>query len=160
MNKKGVYLDENCLRMASNMRIQMAQLASALIEKGKKEKAIKVLDKALEEMPEFNVPFDATMYSICVAYYQAGAKEKGNKLASHLFDLFEKDQQFYNKMKIEQKNFYSREMRQTSDILNRLISLTAAYGDKDLADKFLIRIKNLLPTEEIDALQPNSPVMP
>jgi hypothetical protein len=63
-------------------------------------------------------------------------------------------------MKIEQKNFYSREMRQTSDILNRLISLTAAYGDKDLADKFLIRIKNLLPTEEIDALQPNSPVMP
>jgi len=159
MKNKDVYLDENCLRMASNMRIQIAQLASALIEKGKKSKAIKVLDKAMEEMPEINVPFDATMYSICVAYYQGGAKDKGNKLANRLFDIFEKDQQFYNKMKVEQKNFYGREMRQTSDILNRLISLTAAYGDKDLSDKFLIRIKNILPAEEIDAMQPNLPAM-
>jgi tetratricopeptide (TPR) repeat protein len=159
MKNKGVYLDENCLRMASNMRIQIAQLASALIEKGKKSKAIKVLDKAQEEMPEFNVPLDATMYSICVAYYQGGAKDKGNKLANRLFDIFEKDQQFYNKMKVEQKSFYSREMRQTADLLNRLISLTAAYGDKDLSDKFLIRIKNILPAEEIDAMQPNIPSM-
>ena len=159
MKNKGVYLDENCLRMASNIRIQIAQLASALIEKGKKSKAIKVLDKAQEEMPEFNVPLDATMYSICVAYYQGGAKDKGNQLANRLFDIFEKDQQFYNKMKVEQKSFYSREMRQTADLLNRLISLTAAYGDKDLSDKFLIRIKNILPAEEIDAMQPNIPSM-
>jgi tetratricopeptide (TPR) repeat protein len=145
--------------MASNMRIQIAQLASALIEKGKKSKAIKVLDKAQEEMPEFNVPLDATMYSICVAYYQGGAKDKGNKLANRLFDIFEKDQQFYNKMKVEQKSFYSREMRQTADLLNRLISLTAAYGDKELSDKFLIRIKNILPAEEIDAMQSNIPSM-
>ena len=159
MKNKGVYLDENCLRMASNMRIQIAQLASALIEKGKKSKAIKVLDKAQEEMPEFNVPLDATMYSICVAYYQGGAKDKGNQLANRLFDIFEKDQQFYNKMKVEQKSFYSREMRQTADLLNRLISLTAAYGDKELSDKFLIRIKNILPAEEIDAMQSNIPSM-
>lgn len=160
MKNKGVYLDENCLRMASNMRIQIAQLASALIEKNKKDKAIKVLDKAMEEMPEYNVPFDATMYSICVAYYQGNAKEQGRKLAMRLFDLFEKDYMYYNKLKPEQKIYYSREMRQASDILNRLISLTSAYKDTEISGKFLSRLRNILPTEEIDALQIDKPVMP
>ena len=160
MSIAGVYLDENSLRMASNMRIQIGQLASALTEKGKKDKAVKVLDKAMQMMPEANVPYDATMYSICLAYYQADAKDKADKIAEKLFDTFERDTQFYNKMKTEQRNYYGSDMRRASDIMNRLVTVCAAYGNKALSDKFLARLKNILPAEEIDAMNAPTPVMP
>ncbi|MDP2385448.1 MAG: DUF2723 domain-containing protein [Bacteroidota bacterium] len=158
MSTPGVYLDENCLRMASNMRIQIGQLASALTEKGKKDKALKALDKAMMEMPENNVPFDATMYSIALGYYQAGNVAKGNEISKKLFDIFEKDLMFYNKMKQEDRNFYGREMRQAQDILNRLITISSAFGSKELAAQFSTRIKNVVPE---DAIEPQGvPVMP
>jgi tetratricopeptide (TPR) repeat protein len=160
MKTPGVYLDENCLRMASNMRIQIGQLASTLTEKGKKTKALKVLDKAMEEMPEVNVLYDATMYSICLGYYQAGGVEKGNKIAERLFDIFEKDMLFYNKMKPEQRNYYGREIRQATDIMNRLVTVCGAYGNKALSEKFLGRLKNILPAEDIDAMGAPAPVNP
>lgn len=160
MSTPGVYLDENCIRMASNMRIQIGQLASALSDKGKKDKAIKVLDKAMQMMPESNVPYDATMYSICLGYYQAGAKEKGDKLAETLFSIFEKDMNIYNKMKPEHRNYYGREMRQATDILNRLVTVSSAFGSKPLSQKFIERLKVILPTEDIEALGSPAPVIP
>jgi hypothetical protein len=39
--------------------------------KPKKDKAIKVLDKAVEVTPQQNIPYDATIYSIVMGYYQA-----------------------------------------------------------------------------------------
>lgn len=158
MNIPGVYLDENCLRMASNMRIQIGQLASALTEKGKKDKALKVLDKAMLEMPESNVPYDATMYSIALGYYQAGNVAKGNELSKRLFDIFEKDLIFYNKMKRENRDFYGREIRQATDILNRLITISNAFGSKELAKEFSNRIKTVVPEDAIDPQ--GLPVMP
>src|SRR5690606_21938092 len=64
MDTPGVNLDENSIRMAGNMRMQMSILASALISEGKDKKAKAILDKCLEVMPEENVPFDATIFSV------------------------------------------------------------------------------------------------
>ncbi|MFL5751967.1 MAG: protein O-mannosyl-transferase family [Bacteroidia bacterium] len=150
MKTPGVYLDENCIRMASNMRIQMATLAGALIEQGKKDKAVKVLDKALEEMPEVNVPYDATMYSICLAYYQAGRSDKGNMIAEKLFDVFEKDMLFYNKLPGKHKAAYGREMRQTKEILMRLTTITAMFKQDALSKKFENRLPGVIPQEELN----------
>ncbi len=47
-----IYMDENNLRMVSNLRMQFANLADALTEEGKQEKAITILDKCFEVMPE------------------------------------------------------------------------------------------------------------
>ncbi|MBK8368927.1 MAG: hypothetical protein IPL10_16475 [Bacteroidetes bacterium] len=76
LDKPGVSLDENCARMASNMRMQMATLAGALINKGQKQKAEKVLDLCLEKMPDENVRYEATLYTIIAGYYQLGNMKK------------------------------------------------------------------------------------
>jgi hypothetical protein len=80
MDKPGVNLDENCVRMTSNLRMQMSILASALLEEGKKAKAEKVLDKCLEKMPEENITFDATVFTMSGVYYELGKLDKANKL--------------------------------------------------------------------------------
>jgi hypothetical protein len=148
-NQPGVYLDENCFRMLSNERIQVGQLASALADKGKKDKALKILDKAMSDMPEAIVPYDATMYSICLAYYQAGNVKKGSEIANRLFDIFERDLNIYNKMKADHRTAYGREIRQAGDILNRLTTISGAFGDKPLSAQFMERMKKILPDDEI-----------
>lgn len=153
MKAQGNYLDENCLRMASNMRIQMSTLAGALVEKGQKDKAAKVLDKAMDEMPEYNVPYDATMYSICLAYYQAGKSDKANQIAEKLFDLFEKDMVFYNKLTHKQQIQYGREMRQSKDILMRLTTITNMFNQPALSKKFENKLRLVVPPEELNPQQ-------
>lgn len=123
MDKPGVYLDENIQRMCTNLRIQMGTLAAALIQENKKDKAEKILDKALQVMPEFNVPYDATIYSIVMGYYQLNKPEKANPLAKRLFEVYEGDMKFY----LNQKNgmaIYGQDVRRAQEIMGRMVYLS------------------------------------
>jgi len=48
LDKNELWMDENNIRMALTMRMQMRTLAMSLIQEGKKEAALKVLKKELE----------------------------------------------------------------------------------------------------------------
>ena len=152
MKTPGVYLDENCLRMAANMRIQMGVLASALVEEGKKDLATKVLDKAFEEMPETNVPLDATVYSLCVGYYQAGDVKKGNAVAQKLFDTLEKDLIYYNKLSYQKQASFSQEIRRIREVLTRLVSATAAFKQNELSKKLEGRVTAVISAEDLNQM--------
>ena len=153
MDKKGVNLDENCNRMAGNLRMQMSVLANALIEEGKKVKAKAVLDKCIEKMPDENVPFDATLFTICAGYYQLGEMTQANELAKKLFDIFEGDMKVYNSQKNIHRAAFSREMNQAKEILRRLVGLASQFKQEALTKEFMARIQSVIPPEE---LQPKS----
>jgi hypothetical protein len=140
MDKPGVYVDENILRMATNMRIQMATLATSLLAENKKDSAIAVLDKCLKVMPEENVPVDGTLFSLVVSYYQADAFEKGNKLANRLFDVFEHDLKYYKRLNREQIASYKRDMQISQDILQKLVSLSRSFKQQTVSDAFSKRL--------------------
>jgi len=143
MEKPGVYLDENIIRMTTNMRIQMGTLASALIAEGKKDSAIKVLDKCVEVMPEGNVAYDPTMFAVTVSYYQAGALKQPNKLAKRLFDIFEGELRYYYSMGQANAAIYSREIRQDQDILQKLVYVTQNFKQDNLSKEFEARLNKL-----------------
>ena len=56
LSRRGIYIDETVMRMCYTHRRLMAQLATQLIAEGKKEKALRVLQKAEQEIPYENVP--------------------------------------------------------------------------------------------------------
>lgn len=141
INAPGIYVDENVLRMAMNLRIQMGALASALASEGKKDSAIKVLDKCIEMLPEENVTYDATIFSITLAYYQADATEKANVLAEKLFGIYEKEYIFYSRR--SDAASLSREIRQSQDMLQRLGYLVQSFKQEKLAKDFDSRIRAL-----------------
>jgi hypothetical protein len=143
MKTPGVNLDENCMRMAANMRIQMTTLASVLIEEGKKDKAKKVLDKMMEEMPEENVPYDATLYTAVLCRYQLGQFKEGNELARKLFDIFEGDFFIYQGMKPDDQMAYGREMDQCQAVMQRLANISRTYNQKEIAGEFMNRYMSL-----------------
>lgn len=90
-----IYMDENNLRMTNNLRLQFANLADQLIQDGDEERALNVLDKAVEVMPHHNVPFDRLMIPILEGYYQIGEDEKATDIAMMLFDRYAEDFEYY-----------------------------------------------------------------
>lgn len=80
MDKPGVYLDETILRQTKNFRNVFYRLAMKLVEEGKKDSAVTVLDKAMSVMPKENVPYDVFVVRLCEAYYAAGAPAKANAI--------------------------------------------------------------------------------
>jgi hypothetical protein len=144
LDTKGVYLDENIARMATNMRIQMSTLATTLLSEGKKDSALKVLDKCLAVMPEENVPFDYTMLNMVYSYYQADAKEKANTIAKRLFDIYEHDLKYYASLGSEHRIAYGRDLRQGQEVLERLVLLTENFKVTDLSKNFQDRYLAML----------------
>jgi len=137
MDIKGTYLDNVFLSScALNVRRSAGTLAAALVDEKKNDKAIKVLDKCMEVTPQENVPFDATVYSITLAYYQAGAMEKANGLSKRLFDNYENDINYYYSLDRKQLAYYRSELRQAQGIMEQLISF-AKYFKQDALDKAL-----------------------
>lgn len=157
MDKKGVNLDENCVRMVGNLRMQMGVLAGALIGEGKNKKAKAVLDKCLKVMPDENVAYDATVFTLCAAYYQIGETQKANELAKKLFDIFEGDLKIYNEQKGNHRIAFNREMTQAKEIMRRLTGLTQQFKQNELSKQFMQRMQSVMPPEEINPAEPQMP---
>ncbi len=149
VDKPGVYLDENCVRLVGNLRMQMGILAHALINEGKTKKAEAVLDKCLEVMPDENIPFDATLFSVCSAYYQIGKTDKANALSKKLFDIFEGDLKVYRSLKPKHLPAFYRDMEQAKEILRRLHNLARDFKQSELEKNYWQRLQALLSPEEL-----------
>ncbi|MBA3680518.1 MAG: DUF2723 domain-containing protein [Bacteroidetes bacterium] len=149
MNKKGVNLDENCIRMTGNLRMQMGVLAGALINEGKNKKAKAILDKCLEVMPDENIPYDATIFTICAGYYQIGEIKKANELSKKLFDIFEGDLKIYNAQKPKHRVAFGREVNQCKELLKRLTGMAQQFKQDELSKEFMKRISAVIPPEEL-----------
>lgn len=150
MNKPGIYLDETCLGMAGNLRMQMIMLAEGLIAEGQKEKARKVLTKCLKEIPDENVPFDVRIYSMCVAYYELGDLQMAKELSRKLFDIYENDLKFYIVQKPNRKNAYVNDMRQAKALLKNITLVAQHYQQIDLVKEFTARLQPLLGPEDLE----------
>jgi len=83
VDKKGIYIDENVMRMCKSYRMMLFnKLAEQLINEGKRDKALNVLDKCMKVLPPENVPMDYTGLSTGECYYILGKKDKAERVYS------------------------------------------------------------------------------
>ncbi|MEM7161614.1 MAG: DUF2723 domain-containing protein [Bacteroidota bacterium] len=80
MDSENIYMDENNLRMTTNIRLHMANLAEKLIEEDKTDKAKAILDLAFEKMPEATVPFNQVVVPLADGYYALGEDDLANEI--------------------------------------------------------------------------------
>jgi len=121
-----IYLDENILRMTTNLRLQMSSLAEALIDEGREEDARTILDLSLEKMPERNVPFDRILLPTAEAYYAIGDTAKGNMLSERIFTIMEENLTYFASL---EPRFLTKQLDQemaiSHAVMGRLMSTTA-----------------------------------
>ena len=141
INKKEVYLDENCILIANGIRAQMIELSEALINEGNNKKAKIILDKCIYEMPDEKVPYDAIIFRICSAYYKLNEYKIANDLSKKLFDIFESDLYIYLNQKKSLNVDYIYQVNEAKEILNRLTDLTQQFKQTNLNNEFVKRLK-------------------
>ncbi len=83
IDKPGIYLDETVMRMCSTHRRIFAQLATRLIQEGKREKAAKVLEKVEQAIPPTTVPhsFNSGSLELARAWNTLDKKEEAISIA-------------------------------------------------------------------------------
>ena len=136
-----IYLDENILRMTTNLRLQLSSLADALTDEGRKEDARAVLDLTMEKMPERNVPFDRIMLPVIESYYKAGDSAKANQFAERLFTVMEENLAWYVSLEPKFADKISNDMAIAHAVMDRLVTTARGlYGQKAFADSLQDRM--------------------
>ncbi len=135
MDSEDIYMDENNLRMTTNLRLQFANLAEELIRKNKKDKAVQALDEAMRVMPDKNVPFDRLLVPIIEAYYQAGSKEKAVELTKRIFEIYEQEYNYFMSLDGEFISQVEDDMGMAFAVNRRLEQVARFNGETEFADE-------------------------
>ncbi len=88
MNDPDVYIDENNMRMMTNIRNSFNRLATGLIAEGKNDSAIAVIDRGFELVPPSVVAYEYFAVQLGESYYAAGALDKGRKTLEDAHNVF------------------------------------------------------------------------
>ena len=154
VDKPGIYLDENVMRMCKSYRMVLfGKLAATLIHEGKNDKALQALDKCMEVLPPENVPLDYSGLTIGESYYLLGEKEKGHNVLKAIGDNSLRNLNWY--FRLTPKQFASAASDVNSDLytLQEVIKITK---DKDPEltkryqeefDNFRMALSSLQPKE-------------
>jgi len=116
-----------------NIRQTFALLAEQLLKENKKDKAIKVLDKCIEIMPEYNFSYAYDMYDIVEAYYKVGEIDKANKIIEMIYDNSSQFLKYYAGFKDRFKDQIIQDKSQTLAVANQFGELANKYQQKELA---------------------------
>ena len=88
VDKPGIYIDENAMRMCHTHRRIFAQLVQQLLAEGKNDKAQQALEYAEKVLPAYNIPYDWQngAAQLAESWYRLGNQEKGDEIIQALAD--------------------------------------------------------------------------
>ena len=86
LKQPGLYLDETTMRMCWTHRRWFAHLITTLLDEGKKDKALKALEKCDAEIPDYNVPYkgDNGGLEIAQGFLACGKIDRGVEILNKM----------------------------------------------------------------------------
>ena len=129
IDKPGIYIDENAMRMCYSHRRIFSQLIDQLLREGKDDKARKALDYVEKMIPAGNVPYDWQNGSLTLAeaYYKLNDLENGDRLTAALGDKAVEYMTWY--MSLDEHRFLisAREFEYHWALLNEVVKKMEQY---------------------------------
>lgn len=132
IDKPGIYIDENVMRMCYTHRRVFAQLIEQLMKEGQKDKALAALDYAEKMIPAYNVPYDWQNGAVQMAeaYYQLGQTEKADKIMDALANKALEYMTWYLSLDDSQFFVSTQEFEYHIALLNEELKLMEKYKSK------------------------------
>ena len=145
IEKPGIYIDENVIRMCYTHRRIFTQLVGQLIKEGKKDKALAALDYAEKMIPSYNVPYDWAngAFQMAEAYYQLGQNEKANKIIDELANKSLEYMVWYLSLTDYQLSIASENFMYNAGLLDAEVRLMEKYKSEDLAKHYSEQLDQL-----------------
>ena len=136
MNIPGIYIDENTMRMCRTHRMMFCQLAEALYDEGKYDKALEVLDFAEEVLPGYNVRYDYTSGTMAALYYAMDEMEKGNAIMSALADNCVEYMEWAESLHPIQRKSAQSTVGHYSAVLGFILNNLQRFEQKEMFNKY------------------------
>ncbi len=135
IDEEGIHVDTDLRRMIVNFRGNYARLANALSARGDKEKAIEVLDRSQELMPDHASPYDFYMFTTIDAYYQAGAYEKANELTELVATRLVDELEYVKTLSKKDQKAWEQELQLNEYFIRKFQVTAEEKGQRKFADK-------------------------
>jgi hypothetical protein len=144
MNNPDVYLDENNVRMMTNIRNSFNRLAKALLAEGKQDSAIAVIDRCNELIPHELVPYEYFAVQLADSYIKARADEKGLEMIKVAFETMNDEVNYYFSLKDKFRltRGVSEELQRNMFYLQNLARLAGTTGDTELSETINAALQN------------------
>ena len=145
IEKPGIYIDENVMRMCYTHRRIFTQLVGQLIKEGKKDKALAALDYAEKMIPSYNVPYDWAngAFQMAESYYQLGQNEKANKIIDELANKSLEYMIWYLSLNDNQLAIASENFVYNASLLDAEVRLMEKYKSEELAKHYSTQLDQL-----------------
>ncbi len=127
-----VYLDENHLRMATNIRNNLSRLANTLIDEGKNDKARNVLDKSMEVLSGERVPHNYFSIFLAEGYFRIGEYDKGDDILTALAGDRLMEMDYFNSLPAFKRSTAGREPETAMAIYMEIVKMAQKYNREDL----------------------------
>ena len=167
MNDERVYMDENNMRMTTNFRINFGRLAEDLLNEGKRDSAVAVLDKCVEVTPDKTIPYNYFMTRIAELYYRAAGAarqtsdtlknsdvepgkrkqlvDKGNAMLNRIADIYQDNLNYHVSLKgTKYFKYVDQDMNQAMYILQACAGIARQTDQKEVADKLERRFTEMV----------------
>jgi hypothetical protein len=165
MNDPKVYLDENNMRMAMNVRNSFVRLADGLLEQGKRDSAIAVLDRCNELVPNAKVQYNYFNLLMVESYYRAAsnnmknmnrdslsvevnvfptATKKANEVIRVMANNCEEELKYYFSLEPQFRASIQEELQRSFAIMQELGNIAGHYGEKALSNDIVKRLNDIV----------------
>ncbi|WP_353079500.1 DUF2723 domain-containing protein [Flavobacterium sp.] len=124
-----IYHDPETRKNALSYRNNLSRLMTALIEEKKFDKAEKVIQIAMKNMPINYFEYYTTVEPFAEGYYKIGKKEEARKILNELIKKYQEKLTFFHSQSEKQKAFYRMEIYREIDIYRSLLLLAQENGD-------------------------------
>ena len=129
-----IYHDPETRKNAITYRGNLARLIEQLVRENKLDKAEKVADLAMKEMPVDYYGYYTLLEPYIGAYYEVGNKEKAQNLFKQVAQKYQEDLTYYSGLKIDNQERNFENIYMDIERYKSLIDVINRY-DKDFAKK-------------------------
>ena len=129
VSNPNVYLDENTMRMCKSFRMALfSKLASTLINEGKNDKALQVLDKAMEVLPAKTVPLDYSALSLGEFYFTLNQPKKAEAIFNGIADNSIRSLRWYFRLSPNQMASIMGDVEHNLAVLQEVLRIAKQYN--------------------------------
>lgn len=143
-NDPNIYHDVETRKNSITYRGNLARLMEQLINEDQPEKAEKIADLAMTQMPVDYFGFYTLLEPYISAYYEIGKVDKGRKLYKDVSKKYQESLTYYSGLTIENQTRYLDEIVTDIERYRSLVDLLVIYNDKEFAMEETEKFNNYL----------------
>ena len=136
-NSPDIYHDPETRKNSISFRSNMARLAEQLVNENQTEKAIEILDLAMEKMPLDYFGYYSLLTPIAATYYRAESVEKGGSLAIQLAEKYADKLLYYESFSAADQQIYAETILSDVERYRAVVDVAVDANDTAIASTLI-----------------------